>query len=88
MKDLQEDFLLNLRTVPKDFKLTLKAARVNRGLHQREVAEKVGKNLDTIAKYEKDSTNIPRWLGTALAELYNVPEDLIFFGKESDFTGK
>lgn len=71
-----------------DFKITLKAARVNRGLKQREVAEIVGKNVDTITKYEKDSTEIPRLLSKSLLELYQVPEDLIFFGPESDFTGK
>lgn len=89
MKEMTEDFLLNLRVVPKDFRITLRAARVNKGLHQREVAEKVGLNVDTITKYEKDSTNIPRWLSKALSELYGLPdEDIIFFGKESSFTGK
>jgi len=68
--------------------LTLRAARVRRGLKVREVAEKTGKSIDTISRYERDSTNIPRALMEQLLELYGVGADQIFFGKESDFTGR
>lgn len=72
----------------KGFQITWRAARVNRGLTQGEVAELSGKNIDTITKYEKDSTSIPNDLMKLWIKLYNVPEDLIFLGRESDFTGK
>lgn len=37
-------------------KITLKAARVNAGLTQKELAEKVGKSETTIVKWENDQT--------------------------------
>src|SRR5690606_35565347 len=67
--------------------LTLRAARVNCGYTQGEVAELAGRNVDTITYYEKDSTNIPKSLETFLLDLYDVPGDYIFFGKESDLIG-
>lgn len=69
------------------FQLTLRAARVNRGLGLKDVAEKTGRHPETIAKYEADSTNIPRDLMVQLTELYKIPAEYIFFGRESVFTG-
>lgn len=37
-------------------KITLKAARVNAGLTQKELAEKIGKSETTIVKWENDQT--------------------------------
>lgn len=37
-------------------KITLKAARINAGLTQKELAEKVGKSETTIVKWENDQT--------------------------------
>lgn len=59
---------------------TLKACRVNAGLTLREVSEKVGKNFQTISKYEKDSTLIPFELLKELSILYQVRLDDIFLG--------
>jgi len=69
------------------FFITLRTARVLRGLTVKQVAEKTGKCVDTISKYEKDSSNIPRDLSIELIRLYNVPENIIYFGKESDLFG-
>lgn len=65
--------------------ITLRAARVNRGLTLKDVASLTGKSDMTILKYEKDSTDIPRDLMQKLLEIYDVRYDNIFFGKESDF---
>lgn len=59
---------------------TLKACRVNAGYTLRQVAKKVGKNFQTISKYEKDSTPIPFELLKDLSELYHVKLDDIFLG--------
>lgn len=67
--------------------ITLRAARVNRGLTLKDVADKTGKSIETIGKYERDSTDIPRSLMNKLLKLYRVSGDHIFFGVESDFTG-
>lgn len=67
------------------FQITLRAARVNCGLNLKEVAQKVNKTPETIAKYEKDSSRIPRDLMDALLAVYGIPQNYIFFGKEFDF---
>jgi transcriptional regulator with XRE-family HTH domain len=69
-------------------KLTLRAARTNRGHTLKDVARLTGRSIDTINRYEIDSSRIPRDLVEDLLNLYQVNGDLIFFGKESDFTGK
>jgi transcriptional regulator with XRE-family HTH domain len=69
------------------FQITLKAARINSGFTLKDVALETGKSVDTISKYESDSTHIPRDLMVALINLYQVPYELIFFGKESSFHG-
>lgn len=60
--------------------ISLRAARVNVNLTQKEVAEKIGVHQQTIAKYEKDSTKIPMDLLHRLSELYKVKLDYIFLG--------
>lgn len=67
--------------------ITLRAARINRGLTLKDVAERTGKHPETISKYEADSTEIPRDLSLKLLEIYGVPDRNIFFGKESSFHG-
>lgn len=69
------------------FIITLRAARVNSGLTQIEAAELAGVSSDTIRKYELDSRDIPRWLFLKLSHIYGVPDEYIFFGEESCFTG-
>lgn len=69
------------------YKITLRAARINCGLTVKDVATKTGKCIDTISKYESDSSSIPHELMITLLELYKAPFDLIFFGKESEFHG-
>jgi transcriptional regulator with XRE-family HTH domain len=68
--------------------ITLRAARVNRGLTLVDVSRKTGKSVDTISRYEKDSSDIPRSLLVTLLDLYGIGADNIYFGRESDFTGK
>ncbi|WP_025706222.1 helix-turn-helix domain-containing protein [Paenibacillus graminis] len=69
------------------FKITLRAARVNKGMSQGEVAVEVNKSVDTVQKYEEDSTNIPHAFLLELLDLYDVPDEHIFLGKESVKTG-
>jgi transcriptional regulator with XRE-family HTH domain len=66
-------------------KITLRAARVNRGLTQTEAASEFGIHRDTLYRYEADSSNVPRKFVMKVEEVYGIPVDYIFFGKESDF---
>lgn len=76
-----------VETQQRLFKITLRAARINRGLTRELVASHVNKSVDTIRKYEADSSDIPRDLLVSLLDLYEVPDEHIFFGKESVKTG-
>ncbi|MEC0092473.1 helix-turn-helix domain-containing protein [Paenibacillus macquariensis] len=69
------------------FKITLRAARINRGLTLKDVSEKTSRCTDTISKYEADATYVPHDLMVMLLELYDVPYIHIFFGNESEFLG-
>ncbi|RAK21108.1 DNA-binding XRE family transcriptional regulator [Anoxybacillus vitaminiphilus] len=68
--------------------ITLRAARVNAGLTLVEASKLFGINKDTLAKYERDSSNVPRKFFIKIEEVYGVPVDNIFFGKESEFFRK
>ena len=60
-------------------KISLKAARVNKGLTQEEVAKKIKKSKNTIVSYEKGKSAPDVETGKALAKLYDVSiDDLIF----------
>lgn len=69
-------------------KITLRAARVNAGLTLVEAANVFGINKDTLANYEKDSTNVPRSFFANVENAYKIPVDNIFFGKQSEFFRK
>ena len=66
-------------------KLTLRAARVNAGLKLIDAAKLFGINKDTLSKYEKDSTNVPRTFFVKIETIYNIPIENIFFGNQSEF---
>lgn len=66
-------------------RITLRAARVNRGLTLEKAAKIFGIDKSTLASYEKDSTNIPRLFLIKIEEVYRVPVDNIFFGSQSEF---
>ena len=60
-------------------KLTLKGARVNKGLTQSEVAEKLGITKGTLVNYEKYRTIPDINIAKKMATLYEVSvNDLIF----------
>lgn len=62
--------------------ITLKAARVNKKLSQKEAAEKLGVNVSTLGKYENDSSNVTMSFVKRASELYGIPADSLFFGSQ------
>lgn len=60
-------------------KITLKAARVNAGFTQEEVAEKLGVSARQIWIWEKSPGDIKQKYIKQLAEMYQYPKDLIDF---------
>lgn len=63
-----------------DEKITLKAARVNAGLTQEEVAIEMKVSLPTIAKWENESGEVRMKQALKLCKLYKKNIDDIFFG--------
>lgn len=66
-------------------KITLKAARVNAGLSQKEAAEMLNISKETLSNYEKGAYS-PSWdMVHKIGEVYKFPVDFIFFGKDLRF---
>lgn len=63
---------------------SLGAIRKNAGLTLEKASKIVGVHHQTLSKYEKDSSDIPFSLLEKLSNLYQVPTDYIFLGKEYD----
>ena len=62
--------------------LTLKAARVNRGLSVKEVADSVGVTEDTIYRYESGKSSPKISVVVKMVELYGVTISDIDFGEQ------
>jgi len=65
--------------------ITLEAARHNAGYSQAEAAEKLGIHYQTLAAWEKDSSNVGFTEMNNLSKLYHIPINNIFFGKKNEF---
>lgn len=65
--------------------LTLKAARVNLGWTLKDAAPHFGIRHETLAKYEMDSTNVPRSFFSKVEGVYGIPLKHIYFGRLEDF---
>lgn len=60
-------------------KISIKAARVNVGLTQKEAADRLGVSNKTVGNWEKGVTFPPADKIPAICELYGVPYDLLNF---------
>nr|DAW27990.1 MAG TPA: Helix-turn-helix XRE-family like protein [Caudoviricetes sp.] len=77
--DITLKAIYNKGKVVIKMRLTLKAARVNSGLEQKEAAEKLGISRDSLRSYEKYKKSPKIDLAIRIAKLYNCSlSDLIF----------
>jgi len=60
-------------------KITLKAARVNAGLTQKEAAKRIGISYQTLSEYEKDASRIKLATIEKICSVYGLPSEYIFF---------
>lgn len=73
-----------LRNKEKDaVVISLRSARTNAGLTQKEAAKLLGVDPKTIFNREKDSSNLSYELLRKMSSLYQVPIDFFFLGVES-----
>lgn len=69
--------------------ISLKAARVNSDLKQKDVTNilkekyEIAITRQKLAEYEKDSSDVPISLAKKLSEIYGISEENIFFGDKS-----
>lgn len=64
-------------------KITLKAARVNANMSQKDAATALGVNVSTVQNYETGKT-IPDWeMVKRIEKVYRFPADFIIFTQES-----
>ena len=63
-----------------EFKISLKAARINAGLTLVPAAKAIGIGKDKLIKWEKNSGLVPPVWQKKIAEVYKVPADAIFYG--------
>lgn len=59
-------------------KITLKAARVNAGLTQKEAAKKIGISYQTLSEYEKDESKVKLAMIKKMCSVYGFPLEYIF----------
>lgn len=64
-------------------RISLKAARVNAGLTQKQASKKLGISQTTLQSYESGATSPTMNMVNLMSELYNFPKDYIFFGTQS-----
>lgn len=62
----------------KDYKISLTAARVNAGLSQSEIADKMGVSRQTIANWESGTVKIKTAQLKMYCELCKAPRTAIF----------
>lgn len=69
-------------------RITLEAARVNRGLTQPSAARKIGVSVQTLINWEKGRTAPTVDYALKLCEVYGVTmDDLIFLNSEANLIG-
>lgn len=61
-------------------RISLKAARVNADLSQREAAKLLGVSTATLQNYEAGNTVPDILMSRKIEEVYHFPADYIFFG--------
>ena len=67
------------------FQISLKAARVNCDMSQKEVAKELGVDVSTIINWEKGKTAPRVDQLQELCRIYDVPIDRVFFNSEVRF---
>lgn len=67
--------------------ITMRAARVNTGMTQTQAAKELGINTDTLVRYEKNNSKIPRNIISEIEDLYQVDSDNIFLVLNPSFFG-
>ncbi len=63
----------------ENVKLLLRAARINNGMSQKKAASLLGVHYQTLASWEKDSSDLSRSKMLLMEKIYSIPLEYIFF---------
>ena len=67
-------------------KNTLRSLRVKFGYTQGEAATLIGVSTPTLRAWEHNARGVPHHKILKIEEVYNTPQDYIFFGEEVSFS--
>ena len=67
-----------------EYKITLRAARINAGMHQSAVAGKLGVSKESIANWERGKVPLKATVLLQLCQLYGIPIDNILLPQMFD----
>lgn len=70
-------------TITEKPKIILKAARVNAGINQRELAKKLNVDVSTVVNWEKGKTEPNATQLRRISEISGIPMDFIFIPEQS-----
>lgn len=78
--------MVSKEKVPYFLKFTLESLRVRKGWTQEKAANELGMGRDKLRIYEKDSSKLEYETILKIEEIYNIPQDYIFFGNSTAFS--
>lgn len=67
-----------MNTTNCDFKISLKACRVNANLRQTDLADELGVSVDTVKNWEKGKTSPKSAMLQRISEITGIPMNFIF----------
>lgn len=65
--------------IDDNFKITLKAARINSSLTQKEAAKRLGVSNQTLLKWEKNPELVPGRRIVDICKIYDIPPHRVIF---------
>jgi transcriptional regulator with XRE-family HTH domain len=78
--------MTNKQKIPNNLKFSLRSLRVRIGMKQEEAAELLGISAMTLRALERDSSKIDYSMILKIEQIYNIPQDYIFFGNNTAFS--
>lgn len=70
-------------TIERKPKIVLKAARVNAGMNQRELARKLNVDVSTVVNWEKGKSEPSATQLRSISEISGIPMDFIYIPTQS-----
>ena len=73
---------------PELIQISLRAARITSGYTVEEAARHIKVSPETLCAFEQDAGDMPLSMAIEILNLYRVPVDVVYFGRESELNVK